>query len=371
MTSDVRGSNVVMVDVARVAGVSQKTVSRVVNQAAHVRPEVRERVLAAIDQLGYRPNLAARTLVTQRTHVIGVIAVGLPLYGPAHRVFSLEHGARRRGYELALASLPDASSASIRTAIDSLLARGVEGIILELPNPRIEVDEDTFRGVPIASSVGRIPGVRLQAVVDDFQSEMGRLATDYLLGLGHETVFHVAGPVEWDVSAQRRQGWSSALAAAGRPEPPVLQGDWSARSGYHLGRRLARRSDVTAVFTANDSQAMGLMRALTEAGRAVPGDVSVIGNDDVPEAEFQIVPLTSLRIDQDAITDRVLSGLVALIEGRAPDPPGPPIARELVIRSSCGPPPSPPSSTAPSTTRPTVIHAPSVVSSWKEGSHVL
>jgi DNA-binding LacI/PurR family transcriptional regulator len=335
-----------MVDVARLAGVSQKTVSRVVNHAAHVRPEVRERVLAAIDQLGFRPNLAARTLVTQRTHVIGVIAVGLPLYGPAHRVFSLEHGARRRGYELALASLPDASSASIRTAIDSLLARGVEGIVLEVPNPRIEVDENTFRGVPIASSVGRIPGIRRQAVVDTRQTEMGRLATDYLLSLGHETVFHVAGPVEWDVSAQRRAGWSSALVAAGRPEPAVLQGDWSARSGYLLGQLLARSTEVTAVFTANDSQAMGVMRALTEAGRRVPGDVSVVGNDDVPEAEFQNVPLTTLSSDQDEISDRVLSGLVALIEGREPDPPGPPLALELVIRSSSGPPPHPPTARA-------------------------
>ena len=104
-------SSVVMVDVARQAGVSQKTVSRVVNGAPHVRPEVRDRVLAVISELGYRPNVAARALVTQRTHVIGVLAVGLPLYGPALRVLSLEHGARRRGYELALASLPDTSSA--------------------------------------------------------------------------------------------------------------------------------------------------------------------------------------------------------------------------------------------------------------------
>lgn len=341
MDAEVRGRGAVMVDVARRAGVSQKTVSRVVNWAPHVRPEVRDRVLAAIDQLGYRPNAAARALVTQRTHVIGVVAVGLPLFGPANRVFSLEHAARHRGYELALASLPDMSSAGIRTAIQSLLARGVEGIILEVPNHLIEVDEAVYGGVPIASSVGRIPGVCRQVVVDTLQTEMGRLATQHLLELGHETVFHLAGPVEWDVARQRRDGWSAALAAAGRWEPAVLQGDWSARSGYELGRQLATRAEVTAVFTANDSQAMGLMRALTEAGRAVPGAVSVVGNDDVPEAEFQMIPLTTLRTDQEAISNRVLSGLVALIENREPDPPGPPISRELVVRSSTGPPPRP------------------------------
>jgi DNA-binding LacI/PurR family transcriptional regulator len=339
-----RGRGVVMVDVARKAGVSQKTVSRVINDAPHVRPEVRDRVRAAIDQLGYSPNVAARSLVTQRrrSYVIGVIAVGLPLFGPANRVFSLEQAARQLGYELTLASLHDMSD--IRTAIRSLLARGVEGIIFEVPNHLMEVDEGVFRGVPIATSVGRIPGVSQQLVVDTFQTEMGQLATEHLLELGHETVFHVGGPVEWDASRERRHGWSAALAAAGRRQPEVLQGDWSARSGYRLGSQLAARPEVTAIFTANDSQAIGVMRALTEAGRSVPGEVSVVGNDDIPEAEFLMVPLTTLRSDQRAISDRVLAGLVALIEGREPEAPGPPISRELVIRSSTGPPPrrSPP-----------------------------
>lgn len=338
-SSESRQHGVVMVDVARQAGVSQKTVSRVINAAPHVRPEVRDRVLAAIERLGYRPNAAARALVTQRTHVVGIMAVGLPLFGPAHRVFSLELAARQRGYDLALASLPDASTTSIRDAAHSLLTRGVEGIILEVPNHLLELDEGTFGGVPIATSVGRIPGIRRQWVVDTCQVEMGRLATEHLLGLGHDTVFHLAGPERWDVSRQRRLGWSTALAAAGRWEPEVLQGDWSARSGYVLGQQLAARRDVTAVFAANDSQAMGLMRALTEAGRAVPGDVSVVGNDDVPEAEFQMVPLTTLRIDEDAISHQVLSGLVALIEERQPDLLGAPISRELVVRSSTAPPP--------------------------------
>lgn len=339
MTTGSRGSAVVMVDVARRAGVSQKTVSRVVNDAPHVRPEVRDRVLAAIDHLGYRPNVAARALVTQRTHVIGVIAVGLHLFGPAHRVFSLEHGARRRGYELALASGPDLSSADIRTAIDSLLARGVEGIILEVPNHLVTIDEAAFRGVPIATSVGRIPGVQRQAVVDTHQAELGRLATDHLLGLGHHTVFHVAGPATWDVSRQREEGWSAALDEAGREKPRVLRGDWSPRSGYAVGQQLATMPEVTAIFAANDSQAMGVMRALTEAGRSIPCDVSVVGLDDIPEAEFQMVPLTTVRSDQESISDRVLTDLVALIEGREPAAPGPPVARELLVRSSTGPPP--------------------------------
>jgi len=332
-----------MVDVARLAGVSQKTVSRVINEAPHVRPEVRDRVCAAIDQLGYSPNSAARALVTQqrRTRIVGVIVVGLPLFGPAHRVSSLEQAAHQLGYELTLVSLRDMSSAAIRSAVRGLLNRGVEGIVFEVPNHLVEVNEFIFGGVPIATSVGRIPGVRRQVVVDTFQTEMGRLATEHLLGLGHETVFHVAGPAEWDASRERQQGWSAALALAGRRQPEVLRGDWSARSGYELGQQLAARPEVTAIFAANDSQAIGVILALTEAGRAVPGDVSVVGHDDVPEAEFLMVPLTTLRSDQPAISERVLSGLVALIEGRELRTTGPPVSRELVIRASTGPPPGP------------------------------
>jgi DNA-binding LacI/PurR family transcriptional regulator len=330
-----------MVDVARQAGVSQKTVSRVINEAPHVRPEVRSRVLAAIDQLGYHPNVAARALVNQRrrTYVLGVIAVGLPLFGPANRVLSLEEAAVSHGYELALASLRDMSAEGMSHAIHSLLMRGVEGLIFEVPNSVVDADETVFRGVPIATVGGRIPGVRQQVVVDTFQSQIGRLATEHLLELGHETVVHVAGPLGSDASRERRQGWSAALAAAGCKQPEVLEGDWSARSGYALGQHLATRPEVTAVFSANDSMAIGVMRALTEAGRAVPADVSVVGSDDVPEAEFLMVPLTTLRSDQRVVSERVLSGLVALIEDREPEAHGPSVSHELVIRSSTGPPP--------------------------------
>ena len=286
-------------------------------------------------------------------------------------MFSLEHAARHRGYELALASLPDMSSAGIRDAVRSLLARGVEGIILEVPNHLVEVDEAISRRSARRHRVWvGFPGSSRHVVVDTLQAEMGRLATEHLLGLGHETVFHLAGPVEWDAARERREGWSAALAAAGRRQPEVLQGDWSARSGYELGAAARRRPEVTAIFTANDSQAMGVMRALTEAGRSVPGDVSVVGNDDIPEAEFLMVPLTTLRTDQAAISDRVLSGLVALIEGRVPEPPGPPISRELVVRSSTGPPPrrSPRSLTQPSLDRPTCCRS-SIRSPSKEGTH--
>lgn len=331
-----------MVDVARTAGVSQKTVSRVINDAPHVRPEVRARVLAAVAELRYRPNAAARALARQRTHVIGVVAVDAWRFGPAARVLSLEHAARQRGYELALTTSPDMASETLSAAIQVLLDRGCEGIVLELPNPTVDLTDALLGGVPVATRVGPVPGVSRQVAVPSEQRDAGRLATQHLLDLGHQTVWHIAGPADWVAARERREGWADALAAAGKRQPEVLQGDWSARSGYHLGQQLAARDDVTAVFTANDHLAMGLMRALSEAGLAVPDEVSIVGFDDVPEAEFCTVPLTTVRTDDEAISHRVLSELVALIEGNDLPLENVTMPRELVIRESSAPPRSRP-----------------------------
>lgn len=329
-----------MVDVAHHAGVSQKTVSRVINHAPHVRPEIRERVLSAIVELGYRPNLAARALVTKRTHVIGVLVVGTRLYGPALRVFSLEQSAREMGYDLAVVALLDASPAEFHRGVQKLLARGVEGIVLEVPDHLGDVDAATFAGLPIVSSVGPVPGVEHQTMVDSHQVDAGRVATQHLLDLGHTRVVHVTGPLGWDVSQLRRDGWAEAMAAVGVHDPEAIQGDWSARTGYRIGAELAVRDDVTAVFAANDQLAIGLICALAEAGRSIPEDVSVVGFDDIPEAEFQMVPLTTIRTDHGASAQRVLEDLVALIEGRDPVSASIDVPCELVVRRSTAPPPT-------------------------------
>ncbi len=137
---------VVMVDVARLAGVSQKTVSRVVNDAPYVRPDVRERVNRAIEQLGYRPNVAAQALARERSHTIGVLALGTRFFGPSRRVFTLEHEARRLGYTMALASVPDLSARSVADGIDALLKRGVEGLVVEVPTHLIDIDPAQLAG---------------------------------------------------------------------------------------------------------------------------------------------------------------------------------------------------------------------------------
>jgi DNA-binding LacI/PurR family transcriptional regulator len=328
-----------MWDVAAVAKVSQKTVSRVINDAPNVSPEVRRRVQAAIRELGYRPNPAARALVTHRTHSIGVIAVGTPQFGPAMRVFSLERAARSHGYELALATPEDTSPTHIREALESLLARGVEGIVLEVPT-ELTIDPDLLAGVPVSSNVGLIAGLDRQVSVGVDQVGAGMLATGYLLDLGHLAVAHIGGPASWQAAGQRRDGWVRAHRERGVTLPISFEGDWSARSGYAAGQRLlAEHPEITAVFVANDQMAMGLLRAAVEADRVVPDSLSVVGMDDVPEAEFQMVPLTTVGSDGLAISERILTELVAMIEG---GPPADPVVipNELVVRRSSGPPPT-------------------------------
>ena len=250
----------------------------------------------------------------------------------------LEHEARRLGYTLALTSVPDLSARSVAEGIDTLLNRGVEGLVVEVPTHLIDIDPAQLAGLPVVTSAGWITGVPRQAVVDIDQEEACRKLTRYLLGLGHRTVWHVAGPRDWDAAQKRLHGWRSALRDAGLRVPRVLYGDWSAASGYEQGRKLAARDDVTAIFAANDQMAMGILRALHEAGREIPGDVSVVGFDDVPEAEFQMVPLTTVGVNADRAAQRILAELMQMIEGaEPPSQHSHPAGTELIIRRSSGP----------------------------------
>ncbi len=328
----------VMADVARLAGVSQKTVSRVVNDAPNVRPDVRERVQQAIADLGYRPNSTARALVTQRTGVVGIVTPGTALYGPSAQLFGLERAARGAGYGVVIVSTADGSPADLEEAVLRLLDLRVDGIALGVPLAHAALRSETFRGVPFVVVGDPIPELHEHLWVSCDQVGGARLATEHLLGLGHRTVWHVAGPESWYAARARTEGWQQALDAAGVEHPPVLGGDWSAASGYAAGLALADRPDVTAVFAANDHMAAGLLRAMRERGRAVPGDVSVVGFDDAPEAEYAMVPLTTVRQDFAAITRCAIEALVSAMARRAVDSPAC-LPVELVVRSSTGPAP--------------------------------
>jgi DNA-binding LacI/PurR family transcriptional regulator len=162
--------------------------------------------------------------------------------------------------------------------------------------------------------------------------------TAHLLGLGHQTVHHIAGPRRWWAASARRQNWDSALQAAGTPVPEPLEGDWSAASGYAIGTRFARDPAVTAIFAANDEMAIGAIHALHEAGKSVPRDVSVAGFDDIPAAAHVLPPLTTISSDNTELAATGLGYLVGYLND--PDSPPeqpPPHEHKLVIRQSTAP----------------------------------
>jgi DNA-binding LacI/PurR family transcriptional regulator len=322
--------------VARLAGVSQKTVSRVLNNEPHVKDELRQRVLRAARELGYRPNGAARALLSGRSHRIGVVALGSALYGPASLLVALERAARSTGYALSLVNTFENDPGGVASAVNTLLEQGVDGVVLSEPidlgDVQITVD------IPVLT-VGRFPGLRASRVItvgaeaDDVAAT--RAATDHLLSLGHRTVRHVAGPQRWWSARGRVDGWRRALKLAGAEELPYLEGDWTPRSGYQAGQELARDRDLTAVFVANDDMAIGVIRALADAGLSVPGDVSVVGFDDIPCAAYLMPPLTTVVQEFDSVATDGLARLVREIEDPTQDTSGGDSAPvRLIVRSS-------------------------------------
>ena len=310
-----RGHDVIMTDVANAAGVSHMTVSRVLNGTARVSPATRARVEEALRELGYRPNAAARALATGRSGQLAVVFFDTTLYGPASAVFAIETAARREGYSISIVSLPQLDPASMRDAAGQLRAHAVAGAIIVAPHTTAEA---ALREVPPelpAVVVGGAETAGLPLVAVD--QEIGaRLATEHLLSLGHETVAHVAGPGNWTDARARIKGWRRALQKAGAPVPTPLVGDWSAKSGFEMGQRLAADPEVSAIFVSNDHMALGVLRALALAGRKVPRDVSVVGFDDVPESPYYPPALTTIRQDFELVGAQAVSVVLDRLAGQ-------------------------------------------------------
>ncbi|GAA3534582.1 LacI family DNA-binding transcriptional regulator [Streptomyces osmaniensis] len=334
------GSRPVMDDVARLAGVSKQTVSRVLNDHPSVRAETRETVLSAMRTLGYRPSRSARSLASGRTRMVGVISFDAARYGPASILTAINTAAQEAGYLLSSIALDTAEPDTVVEAVNRLSAEGADGVIAIAPQLWVgKALADTRLDTPLVVLENGLDADTHQVTGD---SRAGaRKAVGYLLGLGHRTVWHIAGPTGWTSADHRLGSWQSCLEAAGAAVPTPLIGDWSADSGYELGRLLARRTDVTAVFASNDQMALGLLHALHEAGRSVPGDISVVGYDDIPEAAHFLPPLTTVRTDFAEIGTRSLRLLLDRLDGtEEPSRTRSLVPVDLVVRASSGPPPA-------------------------------
>jgi len=286
-------------------------------------------------KLEYRPNTMARALATGRSRTLGVVGFDTTLYGPATALFGINHAAHAEDYFISTVSMRTLNRTSILDAVERLRVQGVEGILVIAPfveaaHAVLQLPDDLPVVAVQAGPEGAVPLVSGDSEAGAF------VATEHLLGLGHRTVWHIAGPENWFDATQRIAGWTRALRAAGIEPPPVLHGDWSPSSGYELGKRLAADPQVTAVFAANDHLALGMLRALNEAGRPVPDEVCVVGFDDVPEAAYFTPPLTTMRQDFAEVGRRSFRLLLDEIarEGRTATrltvPP------ELIVRASTG-----------------------------------
>lgn len=328
----------VMADVARLARVSYQTVSRVLHDSPHVHRDTRERVLAAIRELDYRPNSVARALVTGRSRTLGVVSFDTTLYGPASTLLGIEQAAHDADYAVIIASLRTLTGAAVLDAVQRLRDQGADGVAVIAPQQAaVEGLGQLPAGLPVVA-VEVTPRAPVPFVTVD-QVGGAVAATRHLLELGHRTVWHIAGPAGWLEADQRIDGWRRALRTARAPIPAVVRGDWSPRSGYELGRALLRERGVTAVFVANDQMALGLLRLLHEVGRDTPRTLSVVGFDDIPEAAYFTPPLTTVRQDFAELGRRCVHLLLGQLErpGRSRQPAV--IPATLVVRGSSGPAP--------------------------------
>ena len=312
MANSRRGASIQ--DVARLAGVSSQTVSRVSTGAEHVRPDTRARVLEAMDLLGYSPNHAARALRNGAFGAIGLLAHRFERTGEALTTEGVVEAAQAEDYAVTLVDVRRPEAGDWQDAAQRLSHQAIDGLVIIRAETATPESLALPAGLAVVVSDSRLVG-HYPAVLAD-QLGGTRAAVQHLLDLGHRTVHHLAGPEDSDPASLRVAGWRGCLEEAGVRAPEAWRGDWTAASGYRVGQRIAADDDVTAVYCANDEMAIGLVRALHERGRRVPDDVSVVGFDDIALGEFTYPPLTTVRQDFHAIGRELVRLLLDQVRGQ-------------------------------------------------------
>ena len=325
-----------MSDVAHLAGVSAQTVSRVAAGSAHVRPDTRERVLRAMNQLGYSPNRAAQALRRGSFKTIGVLTQQIHRTGEALTTAGVLEAATAVDYAVNLVQVERPASEELREAVYRLSHQAIDGLVVVQagragrehlilpPSLPVAVSDSTLVDYYPSASADQVGGVRH--------------AVKHLLELGHRTVHHVCGPEDSQSSLIRKATWSGTLQEAGAPVPEAVPGGWEAAAGYEAGLRLAADPEVTAVFCANDELALGLIRAMHEQDRSVPRDVSVVGFDGLAVGEYSFPPLTTVRQDFKRHGREMVSLVLEQADGAVLDNRSVIIPTELLVRGSTAPP---------------------------------
>lgn len=289
-----------MFDVADLAQVSHQTVSRVVNNHQSIRPETRARVEAAMENLGYTPNRAAQTLKTSKSRIIGILASDTHLNGPANIWQNAERAARAADYFTVTCSVDPASSTDVKQGIEYLSQIGIDGLIVITPHHEtVEIARKALKRIPVVSIDSSLGNEKSAIKLNNFDDAYR--ATKHLIDLGHKQILHVAGPATFFEAVDRRAGYEAAMKES-KLKPLCKVGQWSMDSGYEISKGMNyEASKVTAIFAASDHLALGVLRDCHERKIQVPKTLSIIGFDDLPEAEFSWPPLTTMRQDFQAI----------------------------------------------------------------------
>ncbi len=320
-----------MVDVALAAGVSLQTVSRAFNPGSVIRPGTRERVMSVAAELGYRRNLAARALATNRSGLIGVIGSAIDQYGPASSIVGMARAARRAGYTLVLGTLERTGPAAVEVAIDQLVEQRVEAIVV-LNESRLAAHASRRDGDPVPIvCLADIPRASHRVAVD--QALGARLAAEHLIERGHRRIAVLGGPPTWLEARQRRRGWLEVLRGHGLAPVVELTGNWTAASGHRLAAEVLADDRATAMLAGNDEMALGVILAAHATGRRIPDDLAVVGFDNRPDAAYYSPPLTTVDQHFTTLGDRAIALAGSLLDGTAPQAPET-ITPELIIRSS-------------------------------------
>ncbi|KAA8997684.1 LacI family DNA-binding transcriptional regulator [Affinibrenneria salicis] len=306
--------SITLYDVADYAGVSYQTVSRVINQASHVSEKTRQRVEAAMAALNYVPNRVAQQLAGKLSHTIGLATTHLSLHAPSQIVAAIKSKASEMQFSVVISMIEQPGLEACRAAVNSLLSQRVDGLIVNIP-----LEDDDARAV--ARACGKVPALFLDVspslaahtiLFDPYEG--ARLGVEHLVGLDHRRIALLNGPLT-SVSARLRfEGWRQTLAHYQLNPVAILQGDWSSLSGYEqTSRMLAQGTTPGALLVASDQMALGALRALSEFGLAVPGQVSVVGYDDTEDSACFIPPLTTIKQDFKTLGKASVQRLVELI----------------------------------------------------------
>ncbi len=339
-----KSRQVTISQVAKEAGVSSQTVSRVINNRQEITPATRQHVQDIIKRLGYQPNAIARSLSLRRSHTLGVVTSGLEYYGPSHILVGVEQGANQAGLSIFLNLLHQPESENIGPIVNGLISRQVEGIIWAAPE--IGNNRSWFRESIAQLSIPVIflstqPSNDLNVVEID-NRHGAYLATEHLLQRGYRKIGLITGPLSWWAASERRRGWQDALTAANVPfsDSQIVEGNWSAESGERgLHELLERFPDVQAVFACNDQMALGLMQAARSLGKRIPQDLAVVGFDDIPESAFYYPPLTTIRQGLYELGRAAVQTFVSIREAERRGEPTPSaqtlwLQPQLVVRQS-------------------------------------